>query len=81
MNAVVKMQWVAPHSLARLDSRAYNGGFGLYRLSGSGELEALQMHFLYFKALQSTLQMHFTFRNTAREAIVQKLNIQFIGVA
>ena len=58
----IKMQWVAPHSLARPDSRVQRRVWPTAYLAAVN-IEALQMDFLYFKALQSTLQMHFTFHN------------------
>ena len=69
VNAVVKMQWVSPHSLAQPDLHVKQ------RVWPTACLAAVNIE---------ALQMHFTFRNnnppaciTAREATEQKL----IGVA
>ena len=59
MNAVVKMQCVAPHSLAQQDSRVQWRVWST-ALSGSsavGHIEALHMHFLYFSSTSNALHV------------------------
>ena len=46
VNAVVKMQWVAPHSLARPDSHVQRRVWPIAYLAAMN-IEALQMHFKF----------------------------------
>ena len=46
VNAVIKMQWVAPHSFAQPDSRVQWRVWPTAYLAALN-IEALQMHFLY----------------------------------
>ena len=49
VNAVVKMQWVVPFSLAQPDSRVQWRVWPTAYLAAVN-IEALQMHFLYFRS-------------------------------
>ena len=67
VNAVDKMQWVAPHSLAQPDSRVQRRVWPTSYLAAVN-IEAFQMHFTFWNNNPPT-------RITAREATEQKLNI------
>ena len=70
VNAVVKMQWVAPHSLAQPDLRVQQRVWPTAYLAAVN-IEALQMHFTFCINDNNNPPA----RITAREATEQKLNI------
>ena len=56
VNAVVKMQRVAPHSLAQPDSRVLRSVWPTAYLAAVNK-EALQMHILYFRSTSNALHV------------------------
>ena len=71
VNAVVKMQWVAPHRVSHRQTRSYITSIFTAAYLAAVNIEALQMHFTFCNNNNNNPPA----RITAREATEQKLNI------